>query len=91
MDRDERVAGGDERARVGAGGGGLPEGDDGQEADDAGDDDGGFQDPSGDETEPAASLCRLTGNSTTAVPIQAKAQIISRKPPQSTPVSGPAR
>jgi hypothetical protein len=36
----------------------------------------------------ATSLCRLTtGNSTTAVPMQARALMTSRKPPQRTAVS----
>jgi hypothetical protein len=43
-------------------------------------------------TKPNATawFCLLTtGYSTTAVPMQAKATIISRTPPQITPVSGP--
>ena len=58
--RDERLADGDQRGRVGAGRApGLPQGHERKEAHDADEDDGGFEDPGGDEAERHAFVLPL--------------------------------
>ncbi|HEY1003650.1 MAG TPA: hypothetical protein VGD83_28810 [Streptosporangiaceae bacterium] len=69
----------------------LPQGHDRQNADDAGDDDGGFQKTAADIAQGDAFVLPLDdGYSVTAVPITAMARITSDNAPKNTRVSAPA-
>jgi hypothetical protein len=93
MDCDERRAGGHERARICAGNARevLPQGHDGEEADDADGDEGAFNEPSGDIAErerfvlPLEDGERRDGGATLAM-----MRRTSRNAPRATPVSAPA-